>query len=128
MSGDSPGAVDGAPKLILRLEGLALAAGAIFLYARLGGSWVLFVALILAPDLTFLAYLRSPRAGALAYNLVHSTLGALALVAIGAWLGSAFAELVGLIWLAHVGADRALAYGLKYPSAFGDTHLGRIGR
>ena len=38
------------------------------------------------------------------------------------------AEAVGLIWLAHVGIDRALGFGLKYASAFGDTHLGRIGR
>ena len=30
-------------------------------------------------------------------------------------------------WL-HVGLDRALGYGLKYPSGFGDTHLGAIGR
>jgi hypothetical protein len=35
---------------------------------------------------------------------------------------------VGLIWAAHVGIDRALGFGLKYASAFGDTHLGRIGR
>ena len=27
-----------------------------------------------------------------------------------------------------IGIDRALGYGLKFPTAFGDTHLGRIGR
>ena len=31
----------------------------------------------------------------------------------------------GLIWIAHIGFDRALGYGLKYPTGFGDTHLGR---
>ena len=35
---------------------------------------------------------------------------------------------LSLIWVAHIGADRALGYGLKYSSAFQDTHLGRIGR
>ena len=28
---------------------------------------------------------------------------------------------VALIWLAHIGADRALGYGLKYPTGFKDT-------
>jgi hypothetical protein len=35
---------------------------------------------------------------------------------------------LALIWAAHVGFDRMLGYGLKYPTAFGDTHMGRIGR
>ena len=35
---------------------------------------------------------------------------------------------VALIWVAHIGLDRALGYGLKYPSASGDTHPGRVGR
>jgi hypothetical protein len=33
---------------------------------------------------------------------------------------------LGLIWLAHVGADRLLGYGLKYPTGFRDTHLQRV--
>jgi hypothetical protein len=35
---------------------------------------------------------------------------------------------IALIWLAHIGLDRALGYGLKLTTAFGETHLGRIGR
>jgi hypothetical protein len=35
---------------------------------------------------------------------------------------------VPLVWSAHIGFDRLLGYGLKYPSSFGDTHLGRTGR
>lgn len=34
---------------------------------------------------------------------------------------------LALIHLAHIGFDRALGYGLKYGTAFGDTHLCRIG-
>jgi len=30
---------------------------------------------------------------------------------------------VGTIWFVHIGADRALGYGLKYATGFGDTHL-----
>jgi len=35
---------------------------------------------------------------------------------------------ISLIWTAHIGFDRVQGYGLKYPTAFSDTHLGRIGR
>ncbi|WP_158818148.1 DUF4260 domain-containing protein [Methylocapsa sp. S129] len=124
----SSGAVAGVPKLILKLEGAALLIGAAFFYARFEGSWLWFAVLFLAPDLSFIAYPVSTRAGAIAYNAVHSTLGPLALIALAAWLGWDLGERLALIWLAHVGADRALGYGLKYATAFNDTHLGRIGK
>ena len=122
------GAVAGVPRLLLRLEGAAVFCGAVFFYWRLDGSWLWFVALVLAPDLAFLAYLISPRLGAIAYNAVHTTLGPLALLALAAWRGWGVGEDIALIWLAHVGIDRALGYGLKYATGFGDTHLGRLGR
>jgi hypothetical protein len=33
---------------------------------------------------------------------------------------------MALIWLAHIGMDRMLGYGLKYSGGFKDTHLGRL--
>jgi len=36
--------------------------------------------------------------------------------------------LAGAVFTTHVGLDRTLGYGLKLPSDFRDTHLGRIGR
>ena len=33
-----------------------------------------------------------------------------------------------LIWLNHIGVDRLLGYGLKYPAGFGWTHLGSQGQ
>jgi hypothetical protein len=33
---------------------------------------------------------------------------------------------IALIWAAHIGVDRLLGYGLKYPTAFRDTHLRRV--
>jgi Domain of unknown function (DUF4260) len=122
------GAVIGGPKWILRLEGAALAIGAAFFFWRGGDSWLLFALLFFAPDLSFLAYLISPRAGAIAYNLVHTTIAPLALLGFAILSGSHLGQAIGLIWLAHIGADRALGYGLKYATAFGDTHLGYIGR
>jgi hypothetical protein len=121
------GAVVGTPRVLLRLEGAALFLAAAFLFWRQGGSWLIFAVFFLAPDLSFFAYLISPRVGAMAYNALHATLGPLALFALGFVLTAPLAETFAMIWLAHVGADRALSYGLKYSEAFNATHLGRIG-
>jgi hypothetical protein len=120
--------VDGAPRRILRAEGGALALAAVVAYAHLGVGWWLFAVLALAPDLAMAGYLAGPRVGALAYNAVHATIGPIALGLVGALSGQQAALAVALVWLAHVGVDRMLGYGLKYPTAFADTHLGRIGR
>ncbi len=120
--------VRGGVRRMLRLEGLALLSGALALYGRSGGDWKLFAILFLTPDLSFAGYLFGPRFGALAYNALHSTLGPLALATAGIALHQPLAMSIALIWLAHVGFDRALGYGLKYARGFGFTHLGRIGR
>lgn len=128
MSDDATPGVTGTPRLLLRLEGAALAAGALMLYAFISGSWLLFGLLVLTPDLSMLGYLAGPRIGALAYNAAHITVGPIALALIGLSLSSDPAIAIALIWLVHIGADRALGYGLKYADGFGATHLGRIGR
>ena len=115
-------------RALLRLEGLALLAGALVAYDQIGAGWSAFAGLFLLPDLAMLGYLRGARTGALFYNATHSTLGPAALIALGV-LGAQPAALAGgLIWLAHIGFDRMLGYGLKYREGFGATHLGRIGR
>jgi hypothetical protein len=119
---------DGAVRALLRGEGLALLAGAATLYWHTGGDWRQFAILFLVPDLSFAGYLLGPRAGAAAYNTLHSTILPLALAAAGIALSLTPVLQIALIWLAHVGFDRALGYGLKYGHGFGFTHLGRIGR
>jgi hypothetical protein len=114
------------PHLLLRLEGLAVAAAAIVLYFHEDFGWILFVALILAPDLSFAAYVFGPKAGAVAYDAVHTEIFPVALGTFGVVADSAVATKVALIWLAHIGADRLLGYGLEYPTAFKDTHLSRV--
>ena len=84
--------------------------------------------LLLAPDLSFLGYLAGPKAGAAAYNALHTTLGPLAMLAAAWMLAAPLWLAIGGIWLAHVGIDRLLGYGLKYASGFDATHLGKIGR
>lgn len=114
------------PRLLLRLEGLALLAGAVVLYADGDRGWLLFALLFLAPDLSFAAYLGGPRAGALGYNAVHTLVGPVALGAVAVTTDWEPGVRLALIWLAHIGMDRALGYGLKYPTAFKDTHLNRV--
>lgn len=118
------GAVTGAPRIWLRLEGLAVLALAVLLFARGGHSWMLLVILFLAPDLSFLAYLAGPRIGAMGYNLAHSYVGPCVAAALALMTGRP--PVPALIWAAHIGFDRALGYGLKYPTDFADTHLGRL--
>jgi hypothetical protein len=122
------GAVTGGVKILLRLEGLTLFAAMLVLYATWGGSWWIFAILFLAPDLSFAAYLIDPKTGALVYNAAHSYMAPVALLTLGFALGEPLILSIAMIWLAHIGIDRALGYGLKYAAGFGFTHLGRIGR
>jgi hypothetical protein len=122
------GEVTGGVRILLRLEGLTLFAGMVLLYAVWGGSWLLFALLFLAPDLSFLAYLAGSRLGAIVYNAVHSYMAPVVLLTTGFALEWPLLLSIAMIWLAHIGMDRALGYGLKYEAGFGFTHLGRIGR
>ena len=116
------------PVIFLRVEGAVLLALAIFLYARRDASWVMFLFLVLVPDVGILGYAsRNPRVGAVVYNLFHTYLPPAVLAAVAVVGGSRAVFLLALIWFAHIGMDRALGYGLKYPSGFRETHLGRIG-
>ena len=113
---------------ILRIEGLAVLVATLFAYQALGGNWWLFALLILAPDLSMLGGLLSPAFGARAYNAAHTYSVPMVLAGL-AWLaGAAWLLPLALIWIAHIGVDRALGYGLKYPGAFDRTHLGPIGK
>jgi hypothetical protein len=84
--------------------------------------------LFLVPDLSFAAYLAGPQTGAVIYNTAHSYLLPVALMTVGFALPEPLILSIAMIWLAHIGIDRALGYGLKYEAGFGFTHLGRIGR
>ena len=121
-------AVTGNVRMILRVEGLAIFAAATFMYHRLGFAWPTFFWFFLLPDLSLAGYLLGPRIGAIAYNLAHSYVGAIGLALLGVATPGSPALIAGLIWLAHIGFDRALGFGLKYAQGFGHTHLGRIGK
>jgi hypothetical protein len=121
-------AVAGAPRLILRLEGLALLILGTWVFAQTGLSWWLYGLLFFSPDLSFAGYMAGPKAGAAIYNASHTTIGPALLTGLGLMLTSSVLVGLAALWAAHIGFDRVLGYGLKYATAFSDTHLGRIGR
>jgi len=115
-------------RIWLRLEGLAAFIAGLAIYGANGGPWLLAVPFLLVPDVSMLGYLRDPRLGAFTYNLAHNWSIGLAVLGVGVWSGLSWVLLAGAILVAHVGMDRVAGYGLKLPTSFGDTHLGRIGK
>jgi hypothetical protein len=105
---------------------LSARSSSLLLYRSTGARWGAFFLLFLWPDLSMLGYLISVRCGSRLYNVVHTYIFPLALAGLcvnqhkTVFLSFAFS------WLAHLGLDRSLGYGLKYPTFFKDTHLQRL--
>jgi len=114
------------PRLLLRAEGAVVFGAATLLYFHGGHPWWLYLLLALAPDLSMAAYLAGARIGSLGYDAAHTYVVPVALAALGVVADSRTLVAVTLVWIAHIGVDRALGYGLKYPSGFKDTHLQRV--
>ena len=114
------------PNLLLRAEGAVVFVACLLLYGELGASWILFVVLVLAPDLSMLGYLLGVRFGTVLYNLFHVLIAPLLLVALAFFFKQLWLVPYGLIWTAHIGVDRLLGFGLKYPTRFHDTHIQRL--
>lgn len=113
---------------LLRIEGFAAFVIAVTAFQVMGGNWWIFALLILAPDLSMLGWLAGPKAGARVYNVAH-TYTLPALLGSVAWaLSATWLMPFALIWVAHIGLDRAIGYGLKYPEDFRVTHLGVMGK
>ena len=123
-----PGMTNGAVRTWLRLEGLAAFAAGLGVFGASGGNWLLIVPLLLLPDVSAVGYLAGPRVGAFTYNAIHNWVPGLAVLRAGSVAGLTGVLIAGSILVAHVGMDRAVGYGLKLPSSFQDTHLGRMGR
>lgn len=121
-------AVTGGPRVWLRLEGAAALGAGLALYGALGGEWLWLIPLILLVDVSMVGYLAGPRLGAAVYNLAHNWAIGLAVLGLGLAAALTGVAMAGAVLVAHAGMDRAFGYGLKYPTSFQDTHLGRIGR
>lgn len=122
------GQVIGNVKWVLRIEGLAVLTLALFFYNAFGFNWATFFIYFLLPDLSFLGYFFGKKVGAITYNCAHSYIGPAIVFSLFLSLGGELFQIIGVIWAAHIGFDRALGYGLKYEQGFSYTHLGKIGK
>jgi hypothetical protein len=120
----SDGTVIGAPRLWLQLEGATLFVASLVAFSTTHRSWWLVPLVLFFPDLFMAGYVGGTRIGAHVYNLAHTTTLPALMVGYGWWQNSQLFLALGLVWLAHIGMDRLLTFGLKYPDHFQHTHLG----
>jgi hypothetical protein len=114
------------PRLLLRSEGAIVALAAVILYFYADFPWWLLLVLALAPDISIAGFAAGQRVGTATYNVAHTYVLPVALGAVGVVVDGDLALQVALVWITHIGVDRAIGYGLKYPSGFKDTHLQRV--
>jgi len=114
------------PRVLLHLEGLAILAASLVLYANLEFSWGTFALFLLAPDLPLFIYPINQRAGSVAYNIVHTIILPLVLSIFSLLSENTLGIQAALIWFAHIGMDHTFGYGFKYPNQFKETHFSRV--
>ena len=115
-------------KKVIRLEEFAMFLLSIYLFSQLHFQWWLYLALILTPDISMIAYVFGNKAGAVAYNIFHHKALAIALYVLGAYQQNEIIQMIGIILFAYASMDRILGYGLKTFQGFKYTHLGEIGK
>jgi hypothetical protein len=114
--------------MLLRAEQLAILGAGVVLWVANGGHPLLLIPAWLSVDLSMVGYVGGPRLGSITYNAAHNLVLPLALLGLGWWMSIGWPVLSAAVLLTHIGLDRAIGYGLKLPSDFRDTHLGRIGK
>ena len=114
------------PKILLHFESSVVLILTVFFYHQLHARWLLFAILFLAPDLFMLGYLANVRIGSALYNFAHTYLTPAILLAIAYFATKPQLSPFALIWTAHIGIDRLLGFGLKYPTHFKDIHLQHV--
>lgn len=113
-------------KVLLHVEGLAILLLCLYFYEYNQFGWVFFLILLFAPDISMFGYLINHKIGAVIYNVFHTYTISIIVVVFGLTMSNDMVLAIGLIWCAHIGMDRMIGYGLKYPTEFKDTHLNRV--
>ncbi len=111
---------------LIRIEGLVVLALGTFLYFSNGYNWVIFLLLLMLPDVFMIGYAFSKKTGAYLYNFSHTFITPLLVLLLGMAFSVDFLMMIGFIWMVHIGMDRMMGYGLKYVTDFKDTHIQRI--
>ena len=112
-------------RILLQIEGAAVFVLGAYLWVGLDLSWLAFIGLFIVPDLFMIGYLGGARWGARLYNAVHTYVGPVLLGLYVTGSGTSHELVWGVlyVWFAHIGLDRLIMAGLKYPTAFKHTHL-----
>ena len=118
--------LDRLPNHLLRAEGVAVVIAAVTAYFYADYAWWLLLVLVLAPDISMIGFTVNTRVGTATYNAAHTYALPVLLGVLGLVAEADLAIQLALIWATHIGIDRAVGYGLKYPSGFKDTHLQRV--
>lgn len=113
-------------RLILHVEGFLVLILSIYFYVQSGFHFGYFLLFLLVPDLSMAGYALNTKVGAGTYNTVHSYILPGLLLAAAIHFDDDVMLATSLIWTAHIGMDRMIGYGLKYPSKFKDTHMQRM--
>jgi hypothetical protein len=111
---------------MLHLEGAGVFIATIALFAQVDLAWWLYPLLLLVPDVFAIGYLINTIWGARIYNIGHLYVLPLALGIFALFTSWTLGMGLALIWVGHIGMDRMLGYGMKYPENFKETHLGRV--
>jgi hypothetical protein len=114
------------PEAYQRIGAAFVFLACVYFYHYLHFNFWWFVLFLFAIDIFMLGYLISPKIGAHLYNVGHSTIIPALLLVFGAAYVNNYLLAAGIIWLAHVGWDRAFGYGLKFNDGFKHTHLGNL--
>lgn len=113
------------PIMFQRIEGGFILAACAVVYLLIRGDPWIFALLFFSFDISILGYLVNAKVGAISYNTVHSFIGPTVLFMIGLLTSSDKAIYFTLIWLAHLGFDRMIGFGMMYPDEFGNSHLAK---
>jgi len=107
-------------------EGLFVMLLSVYLFNTLDVSWLVFVLLILSPDIFMVGYLKNKKLGAQLYNIGHSYITSVILIMVGLVFNYQLITAIGIIFSAHTGLDRFLGFGLKYETHFKETHIQKL--
>ncbi|KAG9408318.1 hypothetical protein AC1031_021560 [Aphanomyces cochlioides] len=114
----------GMVRVLLQLEGLAILIACLVAYNYLQGNWWIFVGGFFAGDLLSVGYAFGPALGCMVYNVSHTFVGPTLLLTTYLLLPDHVWILhATVIWASHLGWERSLGYGLRYPDGFTSTHI-----
>lgn len=113
-------------KLLLHLEGAIVLFASLYFYHSQHFSWIVFILLLFVFDVSMIGYVFNEKVGSYVYNTIHSYMLPVILILVTMHSSNHILWMIGLIWMAHIGMDRMLGFGLKYPSSFQDSHFQKL--